>query len=342
MRSYPGAGALTAGLISVGLLAFVPAGAHAAAYLPPPDRSFFGVTGSKSVELFGRQTGKHPAVFGFFTQWNSPWEYIFRSAESARSRLMIHISTAQGYGARERITPRGIALGNGDRYLVALNQRIAESGGIAYVRFLAEMNQANNAYSGFGHDGRSRGRSHSPATFKQAFRRATLILRGGPARRVNARLRSLGLPRINGVSPTGTLPRPKVAMQWVPQVAGTPNIPANMPRAYWPGSRYVDWVGTDFYSKFPNFRGLERFYEEFGGKPFVFGEWAIWGADEPGFARRLFAWIRSHRRVRMAVYNQGQIPNGPFRLKRHPASRRAIRAELRSRRWAGFAPEFAP
>src|ERR1039458_4874158 len=28
---------------------------------------------------------------------------------------------------------------------------------------------------------------------------------------------------------------------------------------------YVDWVGTDFYSKFPNFTGLDTFYKEFPG-----------------------------------------------------------------------------
>jgi hypothetical protein len=94
---------------------------------------------------------------------------------------------------------------------------------------------------------------------------------------------------------------------------------------YWPGGRYVDWVGTDFYSRFPNFDKLERFYDAFRGKPFVFGEWALWGRDDPGFVRRFFSWMGSHRRMRMHLYNQGALTNGPFRLNRYPRSRAVIR-----------------
>jgi len=35
--------------------------------------------------------------------------------------------------------------------------------------------------------------------------------------------------------------------------------------------RRVGRVGTDFYSRFPNFAGLERFYDRWRGKPFAFG-----------------------------------------------------------------------
>ena len=122
-------------------------------------------------------------------------------------------------------------------------------------------------------------------------------------------------------------------MVWVPQTRGTPDIPANMPRAYWPGGRYVDWVGTDFYSRFPNWAGLERFYRAFAGKPFAFGEYAVWGRDDPAFVRRLFAWSRARPRVRMLIYNQGALTNGPFRLNRYPRSRAALRKALSHRRY---------
>jgi hypothetical protein len=133
-------------------------------------------------------------------------------------------------------------------------------------------------------------------------------------------------------------PRPSrsqavLARLWVPQTEGSPAIAANAPRAYWPGGRYVDWVGTDFYSRFPNFDKLERFYDAFRGKPFVFGEWALWGRDDPGFVRRFFSWMGSHRRVRMHLYNQGALTNGPFRLNRYPRSRAVIRTALGNRRY---------
>ena len=311
-------------------LALAPAAA-ADPLLPPRGKVFSGLTGGLSAEGFARQTGNRPAVFGFFTKFGGANEFIFRGAEQADARLMLHISTQDGYGTREVVTPRGIAHGDGDRYLVGLNRRIAEYGQPTYIRLMAEMNQANNGYSAFDRSGRSRGPAHSTAAFKQAWRRSTLILRGGPVAGIDAELRRLGLPPVE----TGAeeLPRPQIAMLWVPQTRGTPDIPANMPRAYWPGGRYVDWVGTDFYSRFPNFHWLDDFYRDFAGKPFVFGEWALWGADDPAFVSRLFGWIGSHPRVRMVLYNQGKLTDGPFRLKRYPRSAAALRKALSHRRF---------
>jgi hypothetical protein len=126
-------------------------------------------------------------------------------------------------------------------------------------------------------------------------------------------------------------------------VAGAPDVAANRPRAYWPGANYVDWVGTDFYSRFPNWSGLERLYRTrtWAAKPFVFGEWAIWGSDNPGFVRQLFRWARSHPRVRMLVYNQGEQAGGPFRLERHPAAAGALRSVLKQHSsWFAPAPEW--
>src|SRR5215218_11277029 len=135
----------------------LPATASADPLLPPRGKVFSGLSGGLSADLFERQTGNHPAVFGFFTKFYGSNEFIFRSAEQANSRLMLHISTQDGYGTREVVTPRGIAQGDGDRYLVNLNRRIAEYGQPAYIRLLAEMNQANNGYAAFDASGRPRG-----------------------------------------------------------------------------------------------------------------------------------------------------------------------------------------
>ena len=59
-------------------------------------------------------------------------------------------------------------------------------------------------------------------------------------------------------------------------------------RSEGPGRQWVDWVGTDFYANAPNFAGLEAFYRAYRGLPFLFGEWALWGADDPGFVNRLW------------------------------------------------------
>jgi hypothetical protein len=74
----------------------------------------------------------------------------------------------------------------------------------------------------------------------------------------------------------------------------------------------------------------------------VFGEWALWGHDDPGFVRGLFGWIKSHRRVRMVMYNQGSHPSeSPFQLARYPRSAAVLRHELSSPLFAPLAPEFS-
>jgi hypothetical protein len=172
-----------------------------------------------------------------------------------------------------------------------------------------------------------------------------VILKGGRVARLSHRLRGLGLPRLRDLERPSEarltrLPRPQVALQWVPMTAGSPNIAGNRPSAYWPGGRYVDWVGTDFYSRFPNFAGLNRFYnaKQYGGRPFVFGEWAMWGRDDAGFMSRFFAWVAAHPRVKMLTYNQGNMPTSEFRLYRYPRAARVMRRALRAKRYTSAAP----
>jgi hypothetical protein len=280
--------------------------AVAAPYLPPEGQVWHGMAGGTTVDGFAAQTGKDPAVFQLFVAWGDTG-WAFRRAAAQHGRLMLHLSTFNGPGSRERITPAQIAAGEGDAFLEELNAQIREHGRPVYVRLMAEMNGHWNPYSAFDARGRARP-GHSTADFRRAWRHVARILRRD------------GAP---------------VSLMWVPQVAGSPDTPGNAPRAYWPGAEYVDWVGTDFYSRFPNWRGLERFYASFRGKPFVFGEYAVWGRDDPAFVRRLFTWSATHRSVRMLVYNQGQNPSGPFRLSGHPRSLQTLRGLLRSGRYPG-------
>jgi hypothetical protein len=154
---------------------------------------FTGLTGG-SYGAFESQVGKHAAVDGVFVTWGRTFESAFGQAQANHARLMLHISTAMGYGAPEQITPLGIARGAGDGYLLSLNARLAQSGEPAYIRLLPEMNQANNAYCAFNNDGASREASHSTANFRQAWRRTVLVLRGGSVPEIDARLHALGLP----------------------------------------------------------------------------------------------------------------------------------------------------
>src|SRR3954453_1797890 len=310
----------------------VAAPARADVFGPPSGKVLTGLSGSVSTASFTAQVGKRPAVFGFFTQWWGNNQFIFDSARASHSRLMLHISTNHGYGEPEKVTPPGIARGVGDIFLLSLNRKIPAYGEPVYIRLMAEMNQANNAYCAFDRNGSPRNAAHSTRAFKNAWRRSTLILRGGPVSAIDQPLTARHLPPVRGRDAGDELPEPQVAMLWVPQTEGSPAIARNSAAAYWPGGRYVDWVGTDFYSRFPAFSKLERFYAEFK-KPFVFGEWGVWGGDNPGWVHQLFRFMNTHKRVRMMLYNQGNDPSGPFRLGHFPAARKAIRAELRSGRY---------
>jgi hypothetical protein len=310
--------------------------AQAKPYVAPGGKVLVGVTGGRTADGYVRAAGKRPAVFQFFVAWGDRFTYAYRRAGDARAGLMVHLSTYNGPGTEERETPRGIALGRDDAYLYALGRDFARYGRPVYLRLFSEMNNAANPYSAYDANGRARGAAHTHYWFRQAWRRVDLIVKGGRVATVNGRLRRLGLPRLHGVR-VKRLARPHVALQWVPMTAGSPNIGGNRPAAYWPGGRYVDWIGTDFYSRYPNFAGLARFYttRRFGNKPFVFGEWAMWGRDDPAFMRQFFGWVAAHPRVRMLAYNQGNAPSCVFRLYRYPKAARVMRRALRSMRYTG-------
>lgn len=334
-------------------------------YLAPRGKVLVGVSGGRTAHGYARAAGKRPAMFQFFVAWGDRFQYAHRRARQAGAGLMVHLSTYNGPGTKERITPRDIALGRGDRYLYALGRGLARYRHPVYLRLFSEMNNAANPYSALDRNGHPRGPAHSHYWFRQAWRRAYLVVKGGRVVTINLTLRGLGLPglrhlplqsnvRVAGViaradrgqrpprrsvHPARMLPRPRVAVQWVPMTAGSPNIDANRPGRYWPGSRYLDWVGTDFYSRFPNFGGLSRFYNtrRYARRPFVFGEWGMWGRDDPAFMRSFFDWVAAHRRVRMLAYYQGNQTTSPFRLYRYPKAARVMREALRSTRYTGRA-----
>jgi hypothetical protein len=233
------------------------------------------------------------------------------------------------------LTPEAVAQGQGDGYLLALSRLIGDYGRAVYIRLWPEMNNASNAFSAYNADGSSRGPAYSTSEFIAAWRRAVIVLRGGQVSAIDAQLAALGLPVLHGIGPGGSVAQSPIAFVWCPETAGTPPIAGNDPANYYPGDAYVDWVSTDFYSRFPNFTGLDAFYKQHPHKPFAFGEWAIWGGDNPAFVDQLFAWVNTHPRVRMMLYNQGYSVI-PFGLRADPASTAAIRQQLANPRFLAY------
>jgi hypothetical protein len=251
---------------------------------------------------------------------------------------MLSISTSPCYECREVISPRAIATGKGDAYLLRLNEFLADWGRPTYIRLLPEMNGHWNPYAAFNEDGSSRGPDHKTVQFRRAWRRVVLIVNGGPRARVNRRLRRQHMPPIKASGAPKRLKRTHAAFIWCPQTAGSPAIRKNRPAAYWPGAHFVDWVGADIYGKYPNFSGLGRFYNQRKKFPFMIGEWSPWDYDNPGFVNRLHEWAEAHNRVHMLVYYQGFGDNNPFLIQRYPRSKRALRKQLDNKRYMRYAP----
>jgi hypothetical protein len=322
----------------------IPHAAQAAPYLPPAGKVLHGAAGgysAGSIQDFGRLAGRRPTVYQYFftPSWTRSDERSMRWQEGlldvsrrAGVRTMFAVSTAQGGHRSSVVTPAGLAQGAGDGYLMRLGDAIEASGQVVYLRLMAEMNNWNNPYSAYGAGGASRGPAYSTRAFRRAWRRIALVIRGGDVVALDRRLRRLHMPPVR--TDRAELARPRVALMWVPFCAGLPYVRGNGPGAYWPGGGYVDWVGTDFFAVSPNFPCLSRFYKDrrWRSKPFAFGEWALWGRDDPGFVRRLFGWIRGHRRVRLAAYNQGAAFKPLLRLR--PRSAAELRRQLRNRRFA--------
>jgi hypothetical protein len=325
-------------LACLGLAAFaLPASASASLLLPPGKKVYFGVSDTGDMADFGHfseAVSKHPAVIESFRTWGSDFPDSIRRWQTARARPMLHISTDEE--GHEVVSLPQIAAGRGDRYLVRLNKLFYEKGMRAYIRPLGEPNRCLNVYAAYDCSGASRGPEHSPSAYKRAFRRVYVILHGGgKLATIDRRLHEAGLPPLSvGVQ---ALPAAPVAIVWSPLPAGSPTTPQNRPKHFYPGSRWVDWVGTDFYAAYPEWDALTGLYRRFSGKPFAVTEWGVESGDDPTFVSKLFAWVDAHRRCRMMVYYQDFGDTSSYRIQNYSASLNVLRARLHS----GLFPAYA-
>ena len=317
-------------------------------YKPPPGENFFGVSDNgraSGFRNFGRTVGKHPAVIETYHPWNNSLNQAIPRWRETRARPMLHISTVDQDGV-EVISPRSIAVGRGDDYLLRLNRRFSRADFPAYIRPLGEPNRCLNAYAGVDCSGNARGGRYSASWYRKAFRRMYILLHGGGRRwEINQKLERLNLPgirRTGGREPR-KLPKAPIAVVWSPLPTGSPKTAANRPGRYWPGGRWVDWVGTDFYSRYPSWKDLRRFYRRFAkrpDKPFALTEWGVWSYDAPRFTRHIFGFMHTHGHARMLVYYQDFGVDNPFRIQNFPSSLGVIQRKIDSRRYPAFAPHY--
>ncbi len=326
-------------------------------YAPPKGKTFHGVSetrvGNADLDRFTQQIGAHPAVEEDFYSWDVPLSTgALDRWRQTGTRGILSLSTAPG-GEPEAISPEQIAKGRGDHYILRLNQSIASSGQVVYIRLMPEMNGSWNPYGAFNADGSSRGGDHSPAQYRQAWRRFSIIVHGGSLKSINSHLRRLKMPRLLRASSNHgavyrqegvakALDKSKVAMIWNPQTISSPNVKGNAVSAYWPGAKYVDWVGADIYGKYatPGVKSaLSAFYKRYDNFPFAIAEYSPWDRDDSGrFVRWLFKWAKQHDRTRMLVYYRSVSFGSPFDIGNYPQSRESLSDILNSSRFMQYAP----
>jgi len=336
--------AVTAALCAAALclLAASPAGA-AGSLVPRGKNVFFGVSDTGDPADFGQFANaldKHPALIQTFRTWGSDFPESIERWQTGRARPVLHINTADNNDGHELISPRAIAGGAGDDYLIRLNKLFWTKKMRAYIRPLGEPNRCLNVYAAYDCAGKRRDAAHSARNYKRAFRRIYVIVHGGGKRReINARLRRAGLPPLR--RRIGGLPKAPVEVIWSTLPAGSPTVPHNRPRHFYPGSRWVDWAGTDIYSDNQDWKALKGLYRRFGGKPFAITEWSVSSGDASSFVRRLMTWVDRHRRAKMLVYYQDFGSTSSYRLQNWPTSLGVLRNMVHNGRFPDYAP-FPP
>ncbi|MEJ7876078.1 MAG: hypothetical protein WKF62_05400, partial [Solirubrobacterales bacterium] len=324
-------------------------------FAPPANKIWHGVSDTGRVSdyrRFNQQVEAHTALNEVFFHWGVPLTTgALERWEKTDTRGILSLSTAPG-GGSEIVTPREISRGKSDFYPLRLRQSIRNSGQVVYIRPFGEMNLHINPYSAFNADGSPRP-GHSTHAFKLAWKRIALIIRGGKRNAINNKLKDLGMPRIyrakrndspiyDRLDVAKVLKPPKVAFMWTPLTRGSPNVPGNDPNDYFPGRRYVDWVGTDVYAKFGNrtlWRNLTRFFNHKRGYPFILAEYGAWDNDVSGaFTRRIHEWARKRKRVRALVYFRSVDRENEFNLQHYPGAKDSLRNILDRDRYAPYAP----
>lgn len=316
---------------------WAPARAAALSLVPPKPDVFLGVSDSGTTAAFDEfteLTGKHPALLETFLPWGKKLDEPFERWRKTGTRPILHISSADGTTGAELITPEQIALGDGDAYLLQLNEFFAKTGLPAYIRPLGEPNRCLNVWSAVECDGAQKGGEHTPGWYKQAFRRIATIVRGGQSlEAIDVTLAEIGLPPVSSAEGTlpESLPAAPVSIVWSTLPGGSPRVKGNFPGNYWPGRRWVDWVGADFYSEYPVWRDLNRFYvaKQWRGMPLAITEWAVSGEDEPRFVKQIVGWTVRHPRVRMLVYYDGFGTENPYDLRLYPRTTNTLRKKIR-------------
>jgi hypothetical protein len=122
-------------------------------------------------------------------------------------------------------------------------------------------------------------------------------MHGGSAAAMTAKLSALGMPGVSVDIPPN--PYPHMTVVWNPLAVGVPDVRGNHFRDYYPGGRYLDAYGNDYYDFGTYaFDRTTELYDAYADKPFVIPEWGM-AIDDPNYVRAFADFVRGHPRVRV-------------------------------------------
>ena len=295
--------------LAFAVLAFVclQTGASAA----PQARVSAGVYGdvARFDRLTGQRTESGLAFIGWDQgrTWGKQYGYFLDSLGDRP-----HIALGTRRGGRIVVSPRAIAQGQGDAHLIGLSKAISDSGKPVLLRPLGEPNNSANPYCAC-----HGGSQNATRWYRKAFQRAYVVMHGGPATAMSNKLRALGMPGIDTDLPPN--PYPQMTVVWNPLAVGVPDVRGNHYRDYFPGLKFMDAYGNDYYDfgTYAFFR-TAGLYQAYPSKPYMFPEWGL-AVDDPGYVRAFAGFVRSHRRVKFIGFYNG-VNGGRLDLARKPRS----------------------
>ena len=138
-----------------------------------------------------------------------------------------------------------------------------------------------------------------------------MILHGGSASAVNAKLRQLGLPAVQGGELLSN-PFPRLRIIWSPLASDVPRVAGNAAALYYPGAGFVDVDGGSIYdeslSDTAPWQGLEKLYRlaRSHGKPFSVPEWGLAQVDDPAFVQHMCTFLKTHAPTEVAVFYESR------------------------------------
>jgi hypothetical protein len=295
---------------------------------PQVSHLLLGISGDPA--RFASQTGQRSAVHSFFLGWEQgrTWGSPFAVMLSRMGPVpMFHIGT-KGRSKTEAITPRGIADGTGDAFLMALNQGIAAHGGLVYGRLMAEANHCERNSAAFSCGGGAHGPAYSPGAHADAFARFSAILHGGTKAQINAKLVARGLPRYTGPD-LPVNPPTLLRLIWNPLGGASPSSAANAAVRYYPGDAAVDLVGNDMYGTDAGWSGPQNealyAFARRHHKRYSFPEWGVEGRDSPLFVKYICDFIKAKPAIEVAAYYEAK-PGSEWDLGPMPMSRERYRS----------------